>query len=98
MNQLRTMWLLAGLLVIPGLIGFLVALGITRSTHPESTQILFYPGLLLGVLVGTISLSMLHFRAQWQKFLAVVAYIPVMLATIWFLIYPWFHASGGPNI
>src|SRR5687768_789154 len=94
----HTTCLIVGTLVIPGVIGYLIAVWITKSTYPESTQIWFYPGLLFGVFVGALLFSMLPFRIKWIKVIAILTYMPIMLYVIWFLIYPWFHNSGASYV
>ena len=91
------MWLSIGALLVPALIGYLVALLITRSANPESTQIWFYPGLMLGVAVGALLLSQFSFSSKSLKLLVVLAYLPAMSYILMFILVPAFHNNGTPH-
>ena len=83
MKQISKLWLYSGALFFPAIFAAVVAQVILLSGQPESSQVWFYPGLLIGVIVGTVCLALLPIQSKWIKYIAVVVYFPLMLCLAW---------------
>ena len=67
MESISKLWLYSGALFFPALFPIVVVQIIKLFAHPHSSQFWLYPGLLLGVVVGTVCLALIPFRSKGKS-------------------------------
>ncbi len=68
-------------------IPIVVSIVVAQVTHvlgtKESDQVWFYPGLVVGVLIGVACLLSIPFQTAKAKYVSCLIYLPVMLGVSW---------------
>ena len=71
-------WLILGAALFPVLFSVVFVQVIQLIERLVLREQLYYPGVLIGVIVGAVCLALLPFRNRWIKLFSIALYFPIM--------------------